>query len=63
MEGKRSTSCVANPVWMAKLILLKTTSVDLGDMTIECMTHWTLLRNPKTNHVILLVGMLSQHKE
>jgi hypothetical protein len=26
MQGKRATSCAANPFWMAKLILLNTTS-------------------------------------
>jgi hypothetical protein len=38
MEGKRATSCAANPFWMTKLILLNTTSGDLGDTTFLCMT-------------------------
>ena len=33
IEGKWATSCAASPFWIAKPILLKTTFVDLGDMT------------------------------
>ena len=44
--------------WMEKLILLKTTSIDLGVITLLCMTRWTLLgsstassaRNPKVSN-------------
>jgi hypothetical protein len=42
MQGKRATNCAANPFWMAKLILLNTTSWDLGDTTLLCMALWTL---------------------
>ena len=44
MQGKRATSCAANSFWMAKLILLNTTSWDLGDTTLLCMTLWTLFK-------------------
>jgi hypothetical protein len=30
MKGKRETSCAANPFWMTKLILLKTTSLNVS---------------------------------
>jgi len=36
MKGKRAATCAANPFWMTKPILLKTTSIDLGDTTLLC---------------------------
>jgi hypothetical protein len=38
MEGKWVISCAVNSFWMAKLILLNTTSGDLEDTTLLCMT-------------------------
>lgn len=34
MEDRRVTSCVVSPFWIAKLIHLKTTSVDTENMTL-----------------------------
>jgi hypothetical protein len=35
MKGKQTTSCSVNPFWMAKPILLNTTSKDLGEQMHE----------------------------
>jgi hypothetical protein len=44
MEGKQATSCAANSFWMTKPILLNTTSRDLGDITLQCITFYTLFK-------------------
>jgi hypothetical protein len=49
MEGKRATSCAANPFWMAKPILLNTTSKNLEDATLLCMTFCTLFKISTTS--------------
>ncbi|XP_024638431.1 uncharacterized protein [Medicago truncatula] len=42
--GKRATSCAARSFWMAKSIFVNTTFMDLGDITLLCITLWTICR-------------------
>jgi len=42
--GKHAISCAARPFWMTKSIIVNTTFMDLGDITLLCITLWTLCR-------------------
>jgi hypothetical protein len=44
VKGKWVTICAANPFCMIKSILLKTTSIDLRETTLLCMSFWTLCK-------------------
>jgi len=41
-QAGTSNRCAARPFWMKKPILKNTIFLDLSDMTLLCMTFWTL---------------------
>jgi hypothetical protein len=42
VKDKRATSCATNPFWIAKPILLKTTSIDIGKTTLTFLLFFVL---------------------
>jgi hypothetical protein len=52
LKGKWATSCAANPFWMAKPILWKTTSIDLGETTLLCVIFFELFAKDQ-QHLVL----------
>jgi hypothetical protein len=49
MKGRCTISCATKLFWMTKSIFQKTTFIDLGDIKLLCITHWTLLRRSTTS--------------
>jgi len=47
--GKWAISCAARPFWVVKSLLVNTTFMDLWDITLLCITLWTLCRRSATS--------------